>query len=202
MLNIFYSFVLKNEKLKFNLYLADDHNIEMVIVMKIFGLVVITIAAEIVLGLIFIFTGWYNVSAMNQDKGFTKWVLSTTSDRSVDFHSSSIKVPNLNDTSLIRIGFAHYKEMCESCHGGPGKKETELAKGLNPPAPDLAKSAKHMPPEEIFWVTKNGIKMTGMPAWGKTHSDQKIWAITAAVMKLPSITPAQYDFFKTENDAD
>ena len=44
----------------------------------------------------------------------------------------------------------------------------------------------------MFWVTKNGIEMTGMPAWGKTHSDEKIWAIVAFVKKLPSLTIQQY----------
>jgi mono/diheme cytochrome c family protein len=170
--------------------------------MKIFWSIVITIAAEIGLALIVILTGWYNVSAIHQDKGMIKWALSTTSDNSVEFHAKDIKAPNLNDTSLIKLGFAHYKEMCESCHGGPGKEETELAKGLNPHAPNLAKSAKEMSPEEIFWVTKNGIKMTGMPAWGKTHPDKKIWAITAAIEKLPSMTAAQYNSYKEEKDDD
>jgi mono/diheme cytochrome c family protein len=170
--------------------------------MKVFWSMVATIAVEFALALIIILTGWYDVSAMHQDKGIVKWALSTTSDNSAEFHAKGLKAPNLNDTSLINLGFAHYKEMCQSCHGGPGQKETELAKGLNPPASNLAESAKDMAPEEIFWVTKNGIKMTGMPAWGKTHSDEKIWAITAAIEKLPSMTAAQYNSYKEEKDDD
>ena len=42
--------------------------------------------------------------------------------------------------------------------------------------------------------------MTGMPAWGKTHSDAKIWAITAAVKKLPELTSAKYDSLGNEDD--
>ena len=90
--------------------------------------------------------------------------------------------------------------MCESCHGAPGKKETELAKGLNPPAPDLSESGQEMSSEQLFWVTKNGIKMTGMPAWGRTHSDDILWSLVAAIKKLHEISPEEYNSFSKETD--
>jgi len=114
-------------------------------------------------------------------------------DNSVEKHAEGITVPALNSPDQIKEGFAHYNAMCKGCHGAPGKSETELAKGLNPKAPNLAHSAKDMPAEELFWVTKNGIKMTGMPAWGVTHSDDKIWAMVAFIEQLPGMTGAQYD---------
>ena len=83
--------------------------------------------------------------------------------------------------------------MCLSCHGAPGKVQTEMSKGLNPQAPDLAESSREMTAGELFWITKNGIKMTGMPAWGLTHTDDKIWPIVAFIKKLPEITGAEYD---------
>lgn len=168
--------------------------------MKTVITIVSTIIGLLIIALIFIYSGWYNVSGMNQDTGISKWLLNTTKENSIEFRSVDIKVPNLNDSSLIEMGFSHYKEMCESCHAAPGKGETELAKGLNPPAPKLYKIAEYLSPKEIFWVTKNGIKMTGMPAWGKTHSDAKIWAITAAVKKLPELTSAKYDSLGNEDD--
>ncbi len=88
--------------------------------------------------------------------------------------------------------------MCESCHGAPGKQETELSKGLNPRAPYLPKVANFIEPAEMFWATKNGIRMTGMPAWGKTHSDEKIWAIVAFIKTLPDMSAEDYE--KMENN--
>ena len=166
--------------------------------MKILLTVLLTLLGLIVLSIIFIYSGVYNVSAINQDTGITKWVLETTSDNSVEHHADDIKIPNLDDPSKIEMGLSHYKEMCESCHRGPGTEETELAKGLNPPAPNLVKHGKNMDPKELFWITKNGIKMTGMPAWGRTHSDDKIWAIVAAVKKLYSISPEKYNSVQSE----
>lgn len=170
--------------------------------MKTVLIIISTIIGLLLLSIIFIYTGWYNVSAMNQETGITEWYLNTARENSVEYRSKNINIPNLNDSSLIELGFAHYKEMCQSCHGTPGKEETELAKGLNPPAPNLIKHAQEMNPQEIFWITKNGIKMTGMPAWGKTHSDHKIWAIVAAVKKLPGFTAAEYDSLGNEKNAD
>ncbi len=168
--------------------------------MKIILSVIFTIVGLCILGVIFIYSGIYNVSAIKPETGISKWVLETTSDNSVEHHSKGIKVPDLNNPSMIKEGFAHYKEMCESCHGAPGKKETDLAKGLNPPAPDLSESGQEMSAEELFWVTKNGIKMTGMPAWGRTHPDNKIWAIVAAVKQLHNTSPEEYNSYSKEMD--
>ena len=170
--------------------------------MKIVISIVLTLIGLLLLAIIFINTGWYNVSAMNSENGIFKWILNTTKENSIEFRAENIKVPDLKDEKLISLGFAHYKEMCASCHGAPGKEETELAKGLNPPAPELVKVSKFISPQEIFWATKNGIKMTGMPAWGKTHSDHKIWAIVAAVKKLPNLSVAAYDSLGNEVEMD
>ena len=105
-----------------------------------------------------IYTGWYNVSGMNQDTGISKWLLNTTKENSIEFRSVDIKVPNLNDSSLIEMGFSHYKEMCESCHAAPGKGETELAKGLNPPAPKLYKIAEYLSQKKYFGLLKTVLK--------------------------------------------
>ena len=168
--------------------------------MKIFLTIIITIAVFAIIGLIIMYSGDYNVSAMEPDAGIIHWVLETTSDRSVDVRSGDAKVPDLENPAMINAGLSHYKEMCAECHRAPGKDETELAKGLNPDPPNLYKWGYRMNPAKLFWVTKNGIKMTGMPAWGKTHSDDEIWTIVAAVKKLHDVTPAEYDSVKVEKE--
>ena len=63
--------------------------------------------------------------------------------------------------------------------------------GLYPRPPDLTEHLSASPAEE-FWVIKHGIKMSAMPAWGKTHDDRSIWGIVAFLQKLPGLTPEQY----------
>jgi hypothetical protein len=78
------------------------------------------------------------------------------------------------------------------CHGAPGVEWSKFSEGLNPGPPDL-KDVVDDPPQDIFWVIKNGIKMTGMPSFGKIEvPDQEIWSIVAFVKKLPTISEDDY----------
>ena len=166
---------------------------------KTIATVLLTVAGLFLIGIAFMYSGIYNVAATRPDSGLLHWVLETTRDRSIDSRGEDIQVPkdiSLDDPKLIAKGFDHYNEMCVVCHGAPGVEPGEAREGLNPKPPLLAKRTEDIPAGELFWVIKHGIRMTGMPAWGPTHSDDKIWAIAAFVEKLPGVTPAQYQALK------
>jgi len=147
-----------------------------------------------VVALAFIFSGVYDVAASTPDTGLIAWALETTQHRSVhravEAFEETAQVPDLEDPQRIRNGFVHYYEMCVTCHGAPGVPISEVGQGLNPYPPELA--SKSDEPAEIFWVVKNGIKMTGMPAFGVTHSDDEIWDIVAFMNRMPKLSPQQY----------
>ena len=159
-----------------------------------------SLAVVLVGGVLFIYSGAFDVSARWEDGALMRWIVVTTRERSIETRAESIKPPvNLDDHKLLMEGFEHYREMCVECHRAPGLKASETSKGLNPKPPNLSRSdVDEDPPGEIFWVIKNGIRMTGMPAWGVTHSDEKIWAMTAFVQKLPKMTPEQYKAYEKE----
>ncbi len=164
---------------------------------------IIVIAVLIIAFVLFLESGIYNISAMVPHNKLTLWVISTLKNNSIEHRIKGITVPgNLNDSTLVKLGFSHYNVMCVGCHGAPGIPSNEIGKGLYPHPPNLAHSAKEMPPSELFWITKNGIKMTGMPAFGKTHSDNKIWAIVAFIEKLPTMTKEQYSELQKVNKAE
>lgn len=158
--------------------------------------IVVTLLVELVLAVVvaaFVVTsGTYNVAAIKPHYGLTEKVLSSTMDNSVRHHASGIELSATYKNPDLGEGFEHYHEMCVTCHGAPGVEKSEAGQGLNPRAPDLSKSVTDMSPQEVFWILKNGIKMTGMPAFGPTHDDEKLWDITAFVKGLPEMTPAQY----------
>jgi mono/diheme cytochrome c family protein len=139
-----------------------------------------------------IYSGLYNVAATQPHTAFVEWMLRTLTQRSIESRARNISVPALDRPGLLDMGFDHYHEMCVGCHGAPGVKPEELAEGLYPEPPDLTTKGGIPPPGRIFWVVKNGIKMTGMPAFGPTHTDEQIWAITAFVRQLPEMTPEHY----------
>jgi hypothetical protein len=88
--------------------------------------------------------------------------------------------------------------MCIDCHLAPDAKESEIREGLYPQPPNLTEQIDASP-AEMFWVIKHGIKMSAMPAWGKTHDDGSIWGIVAFLQKLPELTPEQYQALVTRN---
>jgi mono/diheme cytochrome c family protein len=161
------------------------------------------ITAVLILGfgafLAYIYSGVANVAATSSDSFVALWVLGTMREHSISSRLASIQVPPLTDPKMIEIGFMHYEEHCASCHLAPGMENSDLRIGLNPRPPILAHAVPYSTPAELFWITKNGIKMTAMPAWGKTHDDATLWAIVAFLEKLPAMTPAEYAAMKKTN---
>jgi mono/diheme cytochrome c family protein len=82
--------------------------------------------------------------------------------------------------------------MCVYCHGAPGKEASDIGQGLHPSPPNLAEIAQRWKNSELFWIVKNGINMTGMPAFGPTHADDTIWNIVGFVRQLPHLTAEDY----------
>lgn len=140
----------------------------------------------------FAYSGIYDVSAGSSHSSMVNWLLSTTSHASIARRAKDIEVPNLSDDAMARAGVNDFNGMCAGCHGAPGRDPEAMGQGLNPPPPDLAESAAEMSPAELFWVTKNGIKMTGMPEWGATHDDDAIWPVVALMTRLPELNAGQY----------
>jgi hypothetical protein len=81
--------------------------------------------------------------------------------------------------------------MCAGCDLAPGMTRTEISRGLYPRAPELQRGSD-LTAAEQFWVVKHGIKATGMPAWGVTHSDEMLWDVVAFLKRLPELTSDQY----------
>jgi mono/diheme cytochrome c family protein len=158
--------------------------------------VIAVILIEIIVLIIGAYSGITDISATKPEGKITDWFLNTTKDHSIRSRAERIAVPSLKDSTLVATGFEHYNEMCVTCHGAPGREPDELAQGLNPPAPDLAQSTTDLSPGEMFLIVKDGIKMTGMPAWGSTHSDSALWAIVGFLQRLQTLTPEMYKAFQ------
>jgi len=160
--------------------------------MKIISTLVVTLIVGLLAVAGFVYSGLYDVSAHSPHSGLVAWLLSTTSHVSIERHASRIDVPNLENETLALAGISDFDSMCTGCHGAPGRDPEAMGLGLNPAAPDLSEAAQEMTPAELFWVTKNGIKMTGMPAWGKTHGDDELWPVIAFLTRLPELDSDSY----------
>ncbi|HEX6590029.1 MAG TPA: cytochrome c [Longimicrobiales bacterium] len=154
------------------------------------ALAVMLIAAGAWLG--FVYSGFYNVAASEPHSSMVEWTLETISERSVRRRADELPAPLPVDSASLQHGFDHYRLMCEVCHGGVGVERSEIAEGLSPRPPRLARAARSWTDAELFWITKHGIKATGMPAFGATHDDASLLQIVAVVRRLPEMSEAEY----------
>jgi mono/diheme cytochrome c family protein len=145
----------------------------------------------LLLGGVFVGSGMYEVGADEPHWPLTARVLDLLRNRSVTSHARAVVVPDLDNPQLRVEGARHYAAMCEGCHRAPGKEESEMRRGLYPRPPNLIERGVQ-DDAEAFWIIKHGIKMTAMPAWGQSHSDDSIWALVAFLKKLPDLSPEQY----------
>ncbi|TPG14640.1 cytochrome c [Sphingomonas koreensis] len=157
------------------------------------GVFIAALAALIaVLLAAFIWFGVYNIAADAPHSRPIFALLGSLRDRSIAVHARGVTPPaDLGTPDHVSAGAGLYAEMCQGCHLGPGVEKTEISQGLYPQAPELAK-ATDLTPAQQFWIIKHGVKLSAMPAWGKTHPDPLIWDMVAFLQKMPTLSTAQY----------
>lgn len=159
-------------------------------------IVIGTLVVSTVIGglsaLAFIYSGFYNLAANEPHLDIMAWAAGVVQTNSVRKRASKIEVPHLARPEFVRTGFQIYRERCEVCHGAPGRSQAVIGRGLNPAAPQLATRASEWNNAELFWITRNGQKMTGMPAFSTELTDDQIWAVVAFMRRLPQLTPDGY----------
>ena len=170
--------------------------------MKPFWIVLSTICALIVVALAYAISGLYNVSARVPHLAPTTFLLDVARDRSVARYSKKIELPPSGDQRAAMLGAIHFDATCRKCHSAPGKPREEFAEGLYPRPPLLSEAAKDLSRKEIFWVIDNGLKMTGMPAFGVNHEREDIIGMTAFIEKLPEFNDQGYAEFVKQAKAE
>ena len=140
---------------------------------------------------LFVASGFYNIGADDHHTKATLTLITQLRDRSIQARLGSIQ-PQLSATpAMIQSGAEHYAALCMGCHLAPGVTKSDLRTGLYPHPPNLAQEDLQES-RRTFWIIKHGIKMSAMPAWGKTLDDAAIWDVVAFVRKLPSMSPEDY----------
>jgi mono/diheme cytochrome c family protein len=110
-------------------------------------------------------------------------------NRSVARHAKSVSWPASRDAAEIEKGLEHYSHNCLPCHGAPGVEGMAFREGMFPSPPEIDEDqVQRWSDTELFWIVKNGIRMTGMPAFGENHADEEIAAIVAFVRHTPKLT--------------
>jgi mono/diheme cytochrome c family protein len=89
-------------------------------------------------------------------------------------------------------GRNHWADHCATCHANNGSGETEIGRNLYPKAPDMRqRETQSLSDGELYYIIRNGVRMTGMPAWGEPEagdSDHETWILVLFIRHLPQVT--------------
>jgi cytochrome c553 len=109
-------------------------------------------------------------------------------------------VPLTND--VLSEARAHWADHCATCHANDGSGQTEIGRNLYPKAPDMRRPrTQNLTDGELFSIIKNGVRLTGMPAWGDAagHDDADNWKLVHLIRHLPKISPKELEEMKSMN---
>lgn len=154
---------------------------------------IVAIAIVLVLGFfVWVYSGSYDVAATRPHHGFGGWVWRTVKRQSVRAHARTIEVPSLTEEDMVRDGARLYHHTCAGCHGAPGVESEPYARTMEPPPPDLSDNIHRWTSGELFWSVRNGIRQSGMPAYGSILPEDQTWQVVAFLQQLPGMSPERY----------
>ncbi|HEX3106738.1 MAG TPA: cytochrome c [Terriglobales bacterium] len=100
----------------------------------------------------------------------------------------------------IQAGMEHFSDHCATCHSNNGEGHTLIGQGLYPKPPDLrAAGTQNKSDGELYYTIVNGIRLSGMPAFGEAHSATQTWRLVLFIRHLPQITPEELNEMKGWN---
>jgi mono/diheme cytochrome c family protein len=150
-----------------------------------------TLSVLVLGAMTFVASGLYDIGADDHHTRIVLSLIEQLRERSIAARLDGITPPSLEQPTQIVVGADLYAGHCVGCHLAPGVTTSDLRPGLYPHPPNLTQAAD-MDARRMFWAIKHGIKMTAMPAWGKTLSDAQIWELVAFVRKMPAMSRETY----------
>ncbi|WP_423600194.1 c-type cytochrome [Roseateles sp. MS654] len=144
-------------------------------------------------GAAFVGLGVYDVSATGPHWQPVHSLLELALKRAVQRRADAHPPPNdLLTPQRVMQGAACFRDRCVACHGAPGIAPEAFSLGMQPVPSSLVEATRHWRLQDLYWITRNGIKMSGMPAWEYRLEEGELWSVVAFLEALPLMTPDQY----------
>lgn len=136
----------------------------------------------------------HGFSARDEPTALEAFVARRLRDFSVPREHRAASNPVTPSPAMLARAREHFADHCASCHGNDGRGQTTLGRNLYPKAPDMVQpQTQSLSDGQLFWIIKNGVRLTGMPAWGEDtpEDDAKTWELVHFVRHLPKLTPEE-----------
>ena len=155
--------------------------------------VVILIIAGLAIGIgvfAFLRTAAHGFSARDEPTTFERLAARFARSAAMPASVKSRQNPMSNTAEVLADARAHWADHCATCHANNGSGDTEMGRNMYPRAPDMRKpETQNLTDGELFFIIENGIRLTGMPAWGgsKTSAEDS-WKLVRFIRHLPQIS--------------
>lgn len=141
-------------------------------------------------GLIFLKTGANGFSARGDPSFFETLAAEQARAMAMPTSAKNRANPVPKSKDVMDEGMAHWADHCAVCHGNDGSGQVEMGKQMYPHAPDMRKDrTQRLTDGELFYIIENGIRLSGMPAWGGSEAGEKdSWKLVHFIRRLPQLT--------------
>jgi mono/diheme cytochrome c family protein len=155
----------------------------------VIGLVLIAIVSAVVLGWMAIRHGF---SARDNPSTIEAYIAKTALRLSAPASERDAKNPFMPTNEVLSEARTHFADHCAICHGNDGSGKTEIGQNLYPKAPDMRNSeTQDLTDGQLYSIIHNGIRLTGMPAWGAPDKDDDSWRLVLFIRHLTQMTPEE-----------
>src|SRR5271156_5724594 len=108
-------------------------------------------------------------------------------DVAIPLEAGKKKNPLPETDEVVSQGQEVFLGSCAQCHGADGRADTNIGRNMAPPVMDLSSShVQHWSDAELFWIIQNGVRLSGMPSWKSSISDNDTWKLARFIHKLPA----------------
>jgi mono/diheme cytochrome c family protein len=107
-------------------------------------------------------------------------------DVAIPLEAGKMKNPLPDTDEVVSQGQEVFLGSCAECHGADARGDTDIGRNMAPPAMDLSsRHVQHWSDAELFWIIQNGVRLTGMPSWRSSISENDTWKLTRFIHNLP-----------------
>jgi mono/diheme cytochrome c family protein len=132
-------------------------------------------------------------SAADRPSALERWLAGKSRSMAIPAEARNRPNPVPDSPEAFDEARAHWADHCAICHANNGSGDIQMGNHMYPPAPDMRKAGtQNMTDGEIFWTIQNGVRMTGMPAWGAPgHDEEDSWKLVRFIRHLPHLSPQE-----------
>jgi mono/diheme cytochrome c family protein len=129
-------------------------------------------------------------SARDNPSAIEAYLARTARNLSIPASERDTKNPFAPTAEVLSEARVHFADHCAICHGNDGTGKTQIGQSLYPKAPDMRlPQTQNLSDGELYYTIHNGIRLTGMPAWGTVDKDDDSWKLVLFIRHLPQLTP-------------